>query len=204
MIIKNIEEFKKDCLKRRCNRTTFYNEKTCKTESKQDSCYIKYMKQFEKNEQKKIDNYLKEKEKYIDNEGGFIPVVDEKWEELKRYVWLRDTGYEYSGSSSNRKDWMNLCVIWRFILSDAEKKYILKNHYKDLWLNETLDIIHIESRARKPEDKYNPDNVILGGRLWHTLLDTYKDIVTQQDITNDERKTWLSIFKNYIKEINKY
>lgn len=203
MIIKNIEEFKKDCLKRKCNRNTFYNEKTCKTESKQDLCYGKYLKQFEKNEQKKIDNYLKEKEKYIDNEGDFIPVVDEKWEELKRYVWLRDTGYEYNGSSSGRKDWMNLCVIWKFIFTDEEKKYIIKNHYKDLWLAETLDIIHIESRSRSSEDKYNPDNILLGNRYFHTLLDNYKNPINKEDMTNDERELWLNKLRKYIKEINK-
>jgi hypothetical protein len=115
---------------------------------------------------------------------------------------MRDAG-EYNGSSV-RKNWLDYDVFWNSIFTKDEKKYIIKNHLKDLHLCATLDIVHIESVRRNKKEERNINNVILGARLFHSLLDQYKDPVTQKDMNNDERHIWLNRMRDYIKEINKH
>lgn len=161
MDIKIIEEFKKDCNNKKCNRGTIYNEKKCITENKQNSCYIKYLKKIEKDKEKKELQIIKSKEKQIkklkesseewkqkkeDYSSGKIDslyeplTINEKDIELKKIVWLRDSGMKYDGSSK-RKNWQDYCVFWNFIFTKEEKLLILKNSYKDLWLKDRKSVV---------------------------------------------------------------
>lgn len=194
MKIISLEEFKESCNKKRCLRNTTYFEKTCSKDYKQDNCYKKYLIKIEKQHQKVVDNRNKSFNKEIN--------IDYEYEEFKRLVWIRDTG-SYDGIS-HKSNWQKYCVIWNYILTEEEKKHILKNYYNDLFVNKDLDIMHIDSVGRKPEEGLNKDNVILAGRLFHNLIDQYKNPVTQKNINNEEREQWLDRLRNYIKEIDKY
>jgi len=117
-----------------------------------------------------------------------------------RAVWLRDSGKEYDGISK-KKNWQEYCIFWNNIMSPEDQRYLIINFSQDLWLNESLDLMHIESIGRNSEEKYNIDNVVLVGRLFHSRIDQFKNPVTNEDMTNDERNFWLQKLKNYVKEI---
>jgi hypothetical protein len=191
--IREYDEFKESCNKKRCLRNTMYNEKTCTKEYKIEACYRKYIQQVEKKNFKISES----KNKSVDIN------IDERYEQLKKDIWLRDSGVEYNGVSKKR-DWNEYDAFWNSIFTKEEKINLVKNSFKDFWLNENLDLMHIESIGRSPEEKYNQDNIILAGRLWHSRIDQFKDPVTNLDMTNDERNDWLQRMKNYIKEIKKY
>lgn len=173
-----------------------YNDKTCKTDYKQESCFKKYLIKLEKDNAKFLNK------KNVDKSYKDLDNVDIEYESFKQKVWLRDYG-SYDGVST-KNNWMEICVFWTSILTNEEKKYILKNHSQDLWLNKKIGIAHIESVGRKPEEKFNLENVILCGEYFHSLLDQYKDIVTQKNMTNEQRNIWLDRMKNYIKEIKNF
>ena len=194
--IKEYEQFQIDCNNKRCNRNTTYNIKTCVKEFKQKDCYRKYLIKVEKDSAKFLNK------KNVDKNYKDLNNVDIEYEAFKQKVWLRDYG-SYDGVST-KQNWMEICVFWNSILTVEEKKYILKNHSQDLWLNKKLGIAHIESVGRSPEEKFNIDNVVLCGEYFHSLLDQYKSPVTQKDMTNDDRNVWLQRMKNYIEEIKKY
>jgi hypothetical protein len=194
--IKEYEQFQLDCNSKRCNRQTTYNTKTCIKEFKQKDCYRKYLIKVEKDNAKFLNK------KNVDKNYKDLNNVDTEYEEFKRKVWLRDYG-SYDGVST-KQNWMDVCVFWNSILTVEEKKYILKNDSQNLWVNKNIDIVHIESVGRKPEEKHNIDNALLGGRLFHGRLDQFKDPVFNTDMTNEQRNIWLNRMKNYIKEIKKY
>jgi len=190
--IKELDQFQIDCNNKRCNRNTMYNDKTCKTDYKQKACYKKFLIKVEK------DNF-----KFLSKKSDYQEIdIDTEYEEFKKLVWIRDTG-EYNGIS-NRNDWQNYCIFWNAVLTLEEKKYVLTNFKEQLFLNRNLDVVHIESQARRPDLKLDKDNVIIGGRYFHSLLDNYQDIVTQKPMSTEQREQWLDRLKHYIKEIKEY
>ena len=198
MKIKELDDFKSDCNKKRCNRNSKYNEKTCIKDYRQQQCYNHYVVLIEK----KSAKISEQQNKNVDKDFRDLDNIDIEYEIFKQAVWMRDAG-EYNGSSVIKK-WLDYDVFWNSIFTKDEKKYIIKNHLKDLHLCATLDIVHIESVGRNKKEERNINNVILGARLFHSLLDQYKDPVTQKDMNNDERHIWLNRMRNYIKEINKH
>jgi len=195
--LKELDEFKESCNKRRCLRATTYNSKTCVTEYKQSECYKKYIAKAERDNEKFAEK-MSNKKNHNNVDNGIGEVTKEIW--LKRIIWKRESGCEYDGNSK-KKNWVDYDVFWNYIFTTAEKEYIVKNQSTELWLNENLDLMHIDSVGRSPEEKYNPNNVVLSGTLWHSRIDRFKDPVTLQDMSNDDREIWLQKLRNYIKEI---
>lgn len=201
MKVLDIEDFKKDCINKKCNRSTLYNEKTCLTENKQNKCFEKYIISLEKRQQKYINKILLDQKKFEDAmENGFLNDIDVEWEEIKIKVWKRDTNYDYDGIYK-RKDTIKYCAIWNHILTKAEQYYIMKHFFKELTECNTLSNMHIESRQRKPELKYDIDNVLLVSDYFHDLYDNYKSLTTRDNTNNEEREKWALRFKKYIEEL---
>ena len=83
------------------------------------------------------------------------------------------------------------CRVWN-ILDSTEREYILTNfgdEYKEF--STILDTCHILSRGTEPTLIQNLDNVFLASRYFHTLLDSYCDLVTQKPIFKEERNKWI-------------
>jgi len=202
-------EFKDYCLNGICNRNTFISNR-CKIENKISKCYKKYERQIEKNKEKKEKQILKDiekiqekltkiqkefnikKEKYLNSEiedlYGFNDKIDLEWERIKKIVTERD----------------KKCIIWNHILLKEEKLYILKNFWKEYsQLCSTFDHAHIESIARRPDLKYNENNIVLISRFFHNRLDQYRNLSSNEKITEDQRNLYLKKLKEYIYYINK-
>lgn len=190
--IKDSEQFQLDCDKKHCPRKTLYNAKTCTTDYKRNACYKQYVNKAEKDNAKLLNS------KSVDKNFRDLNSIDIEYETFKQSIWMRDYG-SYDGKSV-KQNWAEVCVFWNSIFTLEEKKYILKNHNDDLIRNRNIDVVHIESQARRPDLKLDKNNVILGGRYFHALLDEYKDLVTQKNMTHAEREVWLDRMKNYIKE----
>lgn len=83
------------------------------------------------------------------------------------------------------------CRIWS-ILTDDEQSYIKNNFNEDYeHLSKILDPCHIISRAEAPELIDDVDNVFLGSRYFHNLLDNYMDLITMLPVTKDVRIKWI-------------
>ena len=61
---------------------------------------------------------------------------------------------------------------------------------------------HVESIARRPDLKYDINNVVLISRFFHYRLDTYRCLTTGKKINDDERNFYLKLLKTYIYYIN--
>ena len=206
MKLKDFDTFKDNCINGICNRNTMYNEKTCLRDYKQESCYQKYNKKINKTiEKQQLKNLEWENKKQQFLDGEIDSLYDIKYDakdiELKKIIFKRDIDSEYIGNSYF-KDWIKYCVIFNKVFTKDEKRMFLKNH-TDISNSSIcyLDIIHIESRSRKPELKYEPTNVVLGGRYIHSMLDGYCDLITGETMNEDRRNYWLGRIKNYIKEV---
>ncbi len=97
--------------------------------------------------------------------------VDERWEEVKEQIHRRD----------------KTCRIFA-ILTEEEKNYIYANYYDGYkMLSRTLDVEHIIPRSKNKSLYYDPSNLILISRYFHSLLTVYKHPVFQTAITQEER-----------------
>jgi len=189
-----IEKFKFDCLHNKCNRHTFYNEKQCKKDVKIERCFNKHNLKFEKDKKKAQDKVLEKveawedkKQKYNDGEIDTLFDVDVKLLKIYKEVDERD---KYQ------------CVVWNHILNAEQKTYILTHFYKDFNMLKMLDHAHIESISRRPDLKYDKNNVICMYRFFHSRFDTQRDIVLGCGIDKKERDRQVKIFKKYVKENN--
>lgn len=78
------------------------------------------------------------------------------------------------------------------ILNFHEKEYIMWNFIDAfMLLCDILDPCHIISRAEAPSLIEDVDNVFLASRYFHSLLDDYKDLVTQKPMTKEQRIKWI-------------
>lgn len=100
---------------------------------------------------------------------------DDRWEKTKILVSKRDN---------------NKCQIWE-ILTQKEQTYILDKYLDDYIYHKDIDHAHIKNKGSYPELKYDPDNVVLVRRLFHSLLDQLKHPVYRTPITSQERENWL-------------
>lgn len=161
------EEFKLKCEKEICYRNTIIS-KNCLKLYKQENCYLKYLKSFEKN-----------------NSLRYSKDID-----FRNKILKRD----------------KTCRIWN-ILNNVERMYILNNYFNEyIELSKKLEVCHIISRSQAPELKYDETNVFLASKYFHSLLDTNKDLITQEFISKERRNEWLEkiIRKNNLKKEKKY
>ena len=175
------QEFFEQCEKERCLRNTF-KSKNCEKEFRRKLCYNKYIQILEKQEQKKIDNYIKkgkEIKEYLDKKerGEIIEYSkNEEWDKFRQKILERDKE----------------CLVWK-ILDFTEKKFVVQT-FGDQLIGVgkgILDLAHIIPRAEAPQLLYDPENVFTCGRYFHGLLDKYKDLVTQMPIKREKRIEWI-------------
>lgn len=163
--MKQFEDFITDCLKGFCNRRTMYNDKTCKTESKHKVCYKKYCEKIQKDKQKlKFKGF---------NSTYEITEKDYKWEELKEYIKDRDI----------------TCLFIK--IATLEEMKILESK-EGWWLSKFIDGAHIISRAEAPSQIYNKNNVILLNRYVHSMLDNFKNPITEEFIGEEGKALWFT------------
>jgi hypothetical protein len=187
--MKTLFEFQTDCKRSTCNRHAFQSV-NCKLSKKQERCYYAWIKTQQKKSdklQKKIDDIKEKFQKFLNGEIDLEFEVDDKYEDFRKQVWLRDCGI-FDGISK-KKDWKKYCRIWN-ILTDEEKKYFDEHYSETAWINENLDVCHIEERSSHPELKYVSDNTTICGRFFHSRLDSYVNPVYNINITKEERKEW--------------
>jgi 5-methylcytosine-specific restriction endonuclease McrA len=146
----SFEDFKKLCEGGVCLRRTLLS-KNCLKLYKQQQCFLKYQRKLRKQFELKID---------------------EKWERIKRIVWLRDNGE---------------CQLLKK-LSEETKHILLSKAVPSLL--EEIDFCHYKSRGAYPELKYDSDNIILMNRFSHGLIDINKSPVTTKNINQDEWNYW--------------
>lgn len=102
--------------------------------------------------------------------------VDEKWEEAKQKVDERDKS----------------CLVEKCITVE-ERKYILENfEYEYKQFNKIMTHAHIISRSTAPQLMYDINNIILMSMYFHSLLDRYRDLVTQESIDRQHRENWIN------------
>lgn len=190
----NIDKFKSDCLNKKCNRHTFYNEKQCAKESKQEKCFNKLNLKIDKDKKKveakileKVEAWEEKKQKFNDGEIDTLFDVDVRLLKVYKEVDERDK-YE--------------CVIWNHILNAEQKTYILSHFYKDFNQLKVIDHAHIESVGRRPDLKYDKDNIVCMYRFFHSRFDTQRDVVLGCGIDKKERDKFVKILKKYVKEKN--
>lgn len=120
--------------------------------------------------EKRYKCYLKAEEKKSQPKTKSVK-KEENWQLVRRGVLKRDF---YS------------C---RFFvkLTDDEKDLVKLNSYGQY---KQIDCAHVFNKQSYPWMKYNSDNVVLLNRYSHGMLDTNKNPITGQYITNDEVKEW--------------
>lgn len=167
--------FSLNCSQGKCLRKSMYNKKTCSRDSKQERCFEKY----EKKESKSIK-------------------IDQEYNRFVVKVWDETFEEGYTGFSTRDK-WENYCQLWA-ILSEQQRNYIKEHYQNDLWLNKNLDVAHIKAKDITPELKYSTMNGVIIGRYFHQLLDGFRDPVTREVITKEQREGWLLSAKFKLKE----
>ena len=200
METKTIFQFQNECSKNQCNRHTMQS-KNCYKASKQMRCYNTWVKALQKKSdkmRKQIQDKKDKQEAFLRGEIELEYEVDDKYEEFRKQVWIRDCGF-YDGIV-HRKDWKNYCRIWA-ILTDCQKAYF-DEHYKEVdFINQDLDVCHIQERSSHPELKYEPDNAVVCARIFHTRLDLFTHPLYPRSITKEERQEWSERAKNNKEEI---
>lgn len=167
----SIENFINKCNKGVCLRGTF-KSKRCKLLSKQEVCYEKYIKKLEKDYKKTLGRMNK---RYMNIEQKIKDSVDERWKEVKKVVWERDLGQ---------------CRLLKVLAIEEWSKVtgeLLEIANTDLY---KLDCAHVLGRGSNPKLKYNVNNVILMHRLFHGRLDLFKNPVTNENISKEQRNLW--------------
>lgn len=127
------------------------------------SKYQKYLQKLEKQEAKK--------EEEIKKLFAKEPKVDEKWNKVKTEVQTRD---------QNCQLWYKLTRNEREIVMDATGYFLLDRE----------DSAHVFPRSVYPHMKYDPDNVVLLTRLFHSRLDHFQHPVTGKQISKEEQIGW--------------
>ena len=97
---------------------------------------------------------------------------DSMWKEVSSVVWKRDNSQ---------------CQLMKQLTLE-EKNYIISTC--PISIINTLDLAHIISRTNSKNLYYNPDNIILLSRVFHSRLDSYHDPITGKQITLDENIAW--------------
>lgn len=215
----SIEKFREHCNQKICLRRTFVNDK-CLTESKQDSCYIRHGVVSEKQQvreekyrndfrQKQIDKMKsgptefpkkssltqtrivqerKERKKRLKEQGEKLgerqQSKEARWTEVKTALFERDSG----------------CRVWQ-CLTQNERALVLASFYDQMMMFQGVDdAAHIKPRSTHPELYYDLDNLLRINRYFHTLLDTYRNPISQMPMSKEEHDMWFRRIKNFGKD----
>ena len=130
------------------------NKGFCKRKTLKSKRCLKELKQnqcFEKWMLQREKNFIKNNE------------VDEEWEFVKQRVWKRDKGE---------------CQVE--LTLTPELIQIIRKQWDYMYkkFDGVLDCMHIIPRSEAPSLIYDTDNIILGGRFYHTFIDKNLNLVT--------------------------
>lgn len=131
------------------------------------SQYKKFLRQEEKKKakrEKKIQDKFNEKVNFED-------MKDEKWEMVKEEVYKRD------GGKCQLIPKLTAGELTVFLEKSGDLRYI-------------IDPAHIFRKGAYPQLKYDPENVILLNRYSHSMIDTYRNPVTGEPLTQTEHQKW--------------
>ncbi len=152
------EEFKEICLSNKfCLRKNF-KSKVCEKDYKIKKCYEKYVEKFENN-----INLIK---------------IDEKWEEVKQNVDIRDN-YKCQ-------------LICKLNVKELDLLY----KHGNISLIKILDHAHVIGRGANVKLKYDLDNIWTINRQSHLWLDQMCSPLTGEPISNTECETWWNYITN--------
>lgn len=163
----SLDDFQILCNKKNCLRNTILSNQ-CDKEHKQKSCYTKYILKQEKDKIKKDEKYQKQREEYIEKcINKDFEIQDERWEELRKEIFIRDKGecQFYSKCSDDEKIILN-SKLWGKM--------------------KTLDCAHVFPKGSYPNMKYEQSNIFLLYRYVHFCLDNYLNPFTEEKITKEE------------------
>jgi hypothetical protein len=101
----------------------------------------------------------------IQREKDFIKniQVDEEWEFVKQQVWRRDKGE---------------CQVELTLTPELVRIIRKQWDYMYRKFDGVLDCMHILPRSSYPQLLYDIDNIILGGRFYHSFIDKSLNFVT--------------------------
>lgn len=136
------------------------------------------------NEKEINTKFRKYKKLQLKKQDKFENSVDLKWQALKEYIIERD---------------QNKCRLYQ-ILTQEEKDSV----FDDLvGIMLTLDGAHVLSRARRPDLKYDFNNVVLLHRLFHSRIDSFCNPITGENMSEEERISWWEriVGEEYYKEL---
>jgi len=119
----------------------------------------------------KFAKYNKLKEKKI-KKGTHDDI---EWKKVSDFVWLRDKSQ---------------CRLFTK-LTKEESTYVLYSCPYNL-VNR-LDLAHVIPRSESKNLYYNPDNIVLLSRVFHSRLDTFHDPITGHAISVEEHTNWWKI-----------
>ena len=163
----DFDKFIKECEKGYCLRNTLIS-KNCLKRYKQESCYKKYQKQADKENQKIQEEFEKEFDYDVEVENA----KDDKWELVRHNIRWRDN---------------NECQLLKKLTEPTRQLFNTKANPS--LINE-LDPAHYLSRGSYPDYKYLEDNIILLNRQSHSWLDTMCSPVTGKSISKAEWHWW--------------
>lgn len=123
----------------------------------------------EKQLERKYENYVKKETKKIERRKAKEP--DREWELVRAYVRQRDQG---------------LCRLYR-VLTPNEKRY-----FKECggYLMKTLDPAHVIPRSISRNLYYEPRNIVLLDRTFHSRLDFGHNPLNGKVISKEEVAWW--------------
>lgn len=101
----------------------------------------------------------------IQREKNFIKnqQVDEEWELVKQQVWRRDKGE---------------CQVELTLTPELIRIIRKQWNYMYKKFDGVLDCMHILPRSSHPQLLYDVDNIVLGGRFYHSFIDKSLNFVT--------------------------
>ena len=114
---------------------------------------------------------------------------DEKKENLRRSVWVRDYGSFPNIPILKKNEWKNACVFWE-VFTKEEEELFLTSHEHCLYLAENIDVCHILGKGINKKEEYNLDNCFLGNRISHGYFDNSFHPVTGKRCDKEETVKW--------------
>lgn len=127
-----------------------------------ESKYNKYLKKLEK-QKEKINRQMEKSLKTIK--------TDKDWESVKKEVYDRDRA----------------CQLWYKLTRKEIEEVKDQTGY---FLLDTEDYAHVFGRGVYPHLKYDPDNVVMLTRLFHSRLDHFYNPISGEQIDKKEQEEW--------------
>lgn len=119
---------------------------------------------------RRYNQYVRSVERKEEREKGYLE-PDELWEQVRQEVTHRD-GLR--------------CVLFdQLTIEEAEEISPLDDFDPSL-----VDPAHVLPRSTHPHLIYDPENIVMLSRLFHSRLDTYRNPLTGSPISKDEHRKW--------------